>query len=110
MDFIEAGLTLKKEYLMIILKNVYGTFATEKFLFTSLLFDFLVLVFICLRPNQLSTIQHGLNLNTLWSNPQNNNVEMWSRQLKFKVTNLEPHLHKITGQFFEHQTSGLHRK
>ena len=40
-----------------------------------------------------------LNLNMLWSNPRNKNVEKWSGQLKFEITHLEPYLHKITGQF-----------
>ena len=40
-----------------------------------------------------------LNLNMLWSNPRNKNVEKWSGQLKFEITDLKPYLHKITGQF-----------
>ena len=57
MDFIEAGLTLKRKTLMIILKNVYYHLP-RKYFFTSLLFDCLVLVFIDLRPILLSRIEN----------------------------------------------------
>ena len=40
-----------------------------------------------------------LNLNMLRSDPRNKNAEKLSDQLKFKVADLKPHLHKITGQF-----------
>ena len=30
-----------------------------------------------------------LNLNMLWSNPRNKNVEKWSGQLKFEATDLK---------------------
>ena len=33
------------------------------------------------------------------SNPRNKNVEKWNGRLKFEVTGLELHSHKITGQF-----------
>ena len=39
-------------------------------------------------------------LTYVWSNPPNKNAEKWSGQLKFELTDLGPHLHKITGQFF----------
>ena len=38
-------------------------------------------------------------LDMLWSNPPNKNVEKWNGQLKFEVTDLEYHLHKVTDQF-----------
>ena len=44
--------------------------------------------------------QQLLNLNMLLSEPQNKNVEKWSGQLKFEFTDLDPHLHEITGLFY----------
>ena len=41
-----------------------------------------------------------LNLNMLWREPQNKNVEKWSGQLKFEFSDLDPHLHEMTAQFY----------
>ena len=56
---------------------------------------------------KISYLSHGLFASNPWffetcckASPQNKNVEKLSGQLKFKVTDLQPRLHKVTGQFF----------
>ena len=126
MDFIETGLTLKKEDFNDYIKERLLTIYHENifyfpFIWSSCisfhrssllepktkyqLFN-MIIGFECkdarahTRRSRYARLATHLNLNMLWSNPRNKNVEKRSGQLKFEVTDLETHLHKITCQFY----------